>query len=87
MNDKYTYEKIVKRLKQLRKNLKISQNEVADILGKFPSYISKVENGKRRLDVIEFAELLEIYKVDVDEFLRSVREMDEEKDKNSSSSR
>jgi transcriptional regulator with XRE-family HTH domain len=37
--------KVTCRLKEYRKSLKISQEEIANYLGKSPSYISKIENG------------------------------------------
>ena len=40
-----------------RKNAGITQKKLADLLNKNQSYISKYENGDRRLDVVEFLEV------------------------------
>ena len=40
-----------------RKLSGLTQKQLADILRKNQSYISKYENGDRRLDVIEFLEI------------------------------
>ena len=42
-----------------RKAAGISQVELAERLGKPQSFVSKVERGERRLDVIEFCQLAE----------------------------
>lgn len=43
----------------VRKAVGITQVELAERLGKPQSFVSKVERGERRLDVIEFCELAE----------------------------
>lgn len=40
-----------------RKNVGMTQEELAKRLGKHQSYVSKFETGERRLDVIEFMEV------------------------------
>ncbi len=41
-----------------RKDAGLTQQALADRLKRPQSYIAKIENGERRLDVVEFAELL-----------------------------
>ncbi|WP_303717567.1 helix-turn-helix domain-containing protein [Brevundimonas naejangsanensis] len=41
----------------VRKAAEITQVELAERLGKPQSFVSKVERGERRLDVIEFCQL------------------------------
>lgn len=43
----------------VRKAADITQVELAERLGKPQSFVSKVERGERRLDVIEFCQLAE----------------------------
>lgn len=43
----------------VRKAAGITQVELADRLGKPQSFVSKVERGERRLDVIEFCQVAE----------------------------
>lgn len=47
-----------------RKAAGITQVELAERLGKPQSFVSKVERGERRLDVIEFCELAEALRRD-----------------------
>ena len=56
-----------------RKRQELTQQTVADLLGKPQSFVSKYESGERRLDVIEFIHLA---KVLGDDPIRLLREMD-----------
>ncbi|EJO68478.1 MULTISPECIES: helix-turn-helix domain-containing protein [Leptospira] len=49
-----------KNLIAARKNSNLTQLEVAKRLGEPQSYISKIESGERRLDVIEFWRIFKI---------------------------
>lgn len=57
----YEYKLLLARIKDARLNSGLTQQEVAKKIGKPQSYVSKIESGERRLDVIELAELLKIY--------------------------
>ena len=61
---------IVERLKTARIEANLSQQAVADKLGKPQSYISKIESGERRLDVAEMKKFAVIYKKPADYFLK-----------------
>jgi transcriptional regulator with XRE-family HTH domain len=50
-SDEYT--KFLDHLKQTRKNVPITQEQLAKSLGQTQSFISKVERGERRLDLVE----------------------------------
>ena len=47
-----------------RKEAHVTQQELAEQLGKPQSYVSKYERGERRLDVIEFLDIVEALGVD-----------------------
>lgn len=64
------YKNIIERLKKARIEADLSQQAVADKLGKPQSYISKIESGERRLDVAEMKKFAEIYKKDTNFFLK-----------------
>ena len=42
---------------------------VAEKIGKYQSYVSKIENGERRLDIIELLQLAKLYNRSVDYFI------------------
>lgn len=47
------YEVVLELLRQLREQSGITQVELAEKLGQSQSYVSKVERGDRRLDVVQ----------------------------------
>ena len=60
---------LVERLKQARKEAGLNQVEVAVLLRKTQSYISKIESGQRRIDVVQLKEFAKIYKKSIDFFI------------------
>ena len=48
------YDVLLKLLTDSRKESKVSQRELARRLGRTQSYVSKIESGDQRLDVLEF---------------------------------
>ncbi len=63
------YKKLLVTLKAKRKAAGLTQTQVGAKFGAHASFISKVESGERRLDVIELAEFCKIYKLSLAEFL------------------
>jgi transcriptional regulator with XRE-family HTH domain len=61
---------IVEQLKKARKEAGLEQTEVAKLLGKTQSHISKVEAGQRRIDIVALKEFAKIYKKDINFFLK-----------------
>jgi len=61
---------LVDRLKQARKEAGIDQGQVANLLDVSQSYISKIEAGQRRIDVIQLKEFAKAYKKKIDFFLK-----------------
>lgn len=57
------YRALVEALADERKRLNISQSELADQVGLHQSDISKIELLERRLDVLEFASILTVFRV------------------------
>jgi transcriptional regulator with XRE-family HTH domain len=53
-----------------RKSAGVTQVELAGRLGKPQSFVSKVERGERRLDVVEFCQVAEALGHDPAELLR-----------------
>ena len=63
------YKRLVEKLKDSRLEIGMTQVEVADKLKKPQSYISKVESGEQRIDVIEPKSFANLYKKRLDYFL------------------
>lgn len=61
---------IVEQLKKARQEAGLDQAEVAQLLGRTQSHISKVEAGQRRIDIVALKEFASIYKKDLSFFIR-----------------
>lgn len=61
---------LIERLKKARVEADMEQSEVAKQLGKTQSYVSKIEIGQRRIDVIQLKEFAKIYKKDLEFFIK-----------------
>lgn len=57
---------------ECRKHAGLTQQDVADALGRPQSFVAKVEGGERRLDVVEFLELCDILMADPRKLISSV---------------
>ncbi|RJO59582.1 XRE family transcriptional regulator [Candidatus Parcubacteria bacterium] len=55
------HKKLIVRIIQARKEAGLSQVEAAKRLGRSQSYISKMEVGQRKIDVIELKKIARIY--------------------------
>ena len=51
-------------LKKYRQEVGLTQSELAEKLGMHQSYVSKVENGERKVDVVEFLLIAQTMGVD-----------------------
>lgn len=70
----YTIEhmELVAKLKQARTELRLTQVEVAQILKKPQSYVSKIERGERRVDVPELVQLANVYGKKITFFIKKI---------------
>ena len=64
------YEQFLDLLIQARKDADLTQVEVASRLGRPQSFVSKYENGERRLDVVEFLDVAEAIDLDAIKLIR-----------------
>lgn len=71
-NFTYTYKLLIERLKAARAQSGLTQIDVAKKLGTTQSFVSKVENGERRLDVVEMLRLADLYKIDTNNLLKDI---------------
>ena len=56
------HKELVEKLKKARIEAGLDQIDAAKKLGRTQSYISKLESGQRRIDLIQLKELAKIYK-------------------------
>lgn len=66
------YARVLSTLREARKAAGLTQAVVGKKFGAHASFVSKIESGERRIDVVELAEFCRIYGVSVSEFLASV---------------
>jgi transcriptional regulator with XRE-family HTH domain len=58
-------------LRAAREKAGLTQIDVVEKLGTYASFVSKVESGERRVDVVELAQLCQLYGVSLMELLKS----------------
>jgi len=56
-------------LRQAREDAGLRQEDVRHKIGTYQTYVSKIESGERRLDIVELEELAKIYKKPITFFL------------------
>ncbi|MBU2540688.1 MAG: helix-turn-helix transcriptional regulator [Candidatus Omnitrophica bacterium] len=61
---------LVNKLIKARKERGLRQEDVAKLLGRTQSYVSKIEAGQRRVDIIQLKEFAKIYKKSIDFFVK-----------------
>ncbi len=61
-------------LHQVRKDAGLTQAELAERLGQPQSFVSKYENGERRLDLVQLHEICEAVGVPLVEFVKRFEE-------------
>ncbi len=66
------YRRLLGALRQARECAGLTQGEVAARLRTYASFVSKVESGVCRLDVVELTSLCRAYRTDLVELLRHV---------------
>lgn len=64
------HKSLVARLKKARLDAGLDQTVVARLLGTSQSYISKIESGQRRVDIVLLKQFAKIYKKDLEFFLK-----------------
>lgn len=57
---------------ELRKNSGLTQSELAKVIGVDQSFISKVERGERRLDIVEFLFYCRALKISPSEIIETL---------------
>jgi len=63
------YTKLLALLKNIRKERKLTQKDIAEKLGKPQSFVSKYELAEKRLDILELRQLCKVLGIDLKEFI------------------
>jgi len=61
---------LVEQLKKAREEVGLDQKKVAKLLNSTQSYISKIESGQRRIDIVQLKEFARIYKKNLTFFIK-----------------
>lgn len=64
------YQRLLTALRQARTAAGLTQVEVAKAFGAHASFVSKIESGERRLDVVELADFCRTYGLRLSAFLK-----------------
>lgn len=67
-----SYRRLLELLVEARQDAGVTQQQLADRLQRPQSFISKIENGDRRLDVVEFLELCRLLGADPAALMKQV---------------
>jgi len=62
--------KLGEKIKDLRENLEISQDDLAKKVGLSRAAVSEIERGNRGVEALELAKIADVFKVDMDYLLR-----------------
>jgi len=61
---------LLSNLKKARQDAGLSQEKVAKILNTTQSYISKIESGQRKIDVVQLKKFAKLYKKSLNFFIK-----------------
>lgn len=64
------HKNLIEKLKSARLSAKLDQKTAAKRLNKSQSYISKMESGQRRVDLVQLKQIAEIYGKNIDYFVK-----------------
>lgn len=64
------HKNLIDKLRKAREDAKLDQDKAGKLLNKTQSYISKIESGQRKIDVIQLKEFAKIYKKDINFFIK-----------------
>lgn len=67
------YRAAIEAISAVRERLGISQRELARRLRKHPSFVNKIEQLERRLDILEFIAIVEALGLDASKTLAQIR--------------
>ena len=71
------YRALIAVLVDARKAKGFSQAELAEMLGRVQTFVSKYERRERRLDLVEFIDVADALEIDVVKIIRNLKSADE----------
>ncbi|BES83760.1 helix-turn-helix transcriptional regulator [Pectobacterium araliae] len=66
------YQSVIKILREARIEKGITQENLANALGRPQSFVAKIENGERGLDIVEFVHIAHLLSVDASSVLERI---------------
>ncbi|KHO53304.1 MAG: DNA-binding protein [archaeon GW2011_AR11] len=78
-----SYRALLTHIAQARKEAGITQADLAEQLGRPQSFVSKIESGERRIDVVEFLQVAHLIGFDPCALLHGLRLMPNQKTRKS----
>jgi transcriptional regulator with XRE-family HTH domain len=73
------YAQLTEMLISARRAAGLTQHDLGRMLGKPQSFVSKIETGERRLDLVEFLSVSEVLRLDACAFLKELSAVDARK--------
>lgn len=73
------YSLVIEQLRKARESNSLTQSQVAERLGQTQSFVSKVERGERRLDVVELRAFCSALGISLSKFVDSIESVLSEK--------
>ncbi|WP_312284285.1 helix-turn-helix domain-containing protein [Yokenella regensburgei] len=67
------YQLVIRLLRTARLNRGLTQARLAEALGRPQSFVAKIENGERRLDVVEFIHIAHLLSLDPVELMKIIQ--------------
>lgn len=61
---------LIDQLKKARSEIGLEQEGVAKLLKRTQSYVSKIESGQRRIDIVQLKQFAKLYKKDISFFIK-----------------
>jgi transcriptional regulator with XRE-family HTH domain len=68
------YRKLISLLREKRENLDLTQVKLASMIDTDQTFISKIENCERRIDVIELRTICKVLKISFTDFIQELEE-------------
>jgi transcriptional regulator with XRE-family HTH domain len=68
------YRKLISLLREKRENLDVTQVKLASMIDTDQTFISKIENCERRIDVIELRTICKVLKISFTDFIQELEE-------------